>query len=116
MAGVCLFLFNPADNSYAYKVTYYDGVAAGHAVNVNPAGTHAYLGNLGQHLVFYDAKKLTEFDRISTLRFEMNDTSLRGSTHAIWLNNEEVITAIGDYFTGSTFAIFRAVRSWGRTR
>jgi hypothetical protein len=98
MAGVCLFLFNPADNSYAYKVTYYDGVAAGHAVNVNPAATYSYLGNVGQHLVFYDARNLTEFDRISTLRFEVNDTSLRGSTHAIWINNEEIITAIGDYF------------------
>jgi hypothetical protein len=98
MAGVCLFLFDPADNSYAYKITYYDGIAAGHAVNVNPGGTHAFLGNVGQHLVFYDAKNLEEFDRVSTLRFEVNDTSLRGSTHSIWLNNEEVITAIGDYF------------------
>jgi hypothetical protein len=98
MAGVCLFLFDPADNSYAYKVTYYDGVAAGHAVNVNAAGTHGFLGNVGQHLVFYDAKNLVEFDRVSTLRFETNDTSLRGSTHSVWLNNEEFITAIGDYF------------------
>ncbi|MGH8094625.1 MAG: hypothetical protein ACREIF_14335 [Chthoniobacterales bacterium] len=98
MAGVCLFLFDPADNSYAYKVIFYDGVAAAHAVNVNPAGTHAYLGNLGQHLVFYDAKTLSEYDRTSTLRFETNDTSLRGSTHSIWLNNQEIITAVGDYF------------------
>jgi hypothetical protein len=76
----------------------YHGIAAGHSVNVNRAGTRAYLGNVGQHLVFYDAKKLDEFDRISTLRFEVNDTSLRGSTHAVWLNNHEFITAIGDFF------------------
>lgn len=98
MAGVCLFLFDPQDNSYAYKIKYYDGIAAGHSVNVNRTGTHAYLGNVGQHLLFYDAKKLDEFDRISTLRFEVNDTSLRGSTHAVWLNNHEFITAIGDFF------------------
>jgi len=97
-AGVCLFLFDPADNSYAYKITYFDGIAAGHAVNVNAAGTHGFLGNVGQHLVFYDAKNLSEFDRISTLRFETSETSLQGSTHSIWLNNQEFITAIGDYF------------------
>ena len=98
MAGVCLFQFDPSDNSYAYKIVYYDGAAAGHAVNVNPAGTYGFLGNVGQHLIFYDAKNLNEFDRVSTLRFEQNDTSLRGSTHSIWLNKNEFITAIGDYF------------------
>jgi hypothetical protein len=98
MAGVCLFQFDPRDNSYAYKIVYYDGVAAGHAVNISPGGTHGFLGNVGQHLVFYDAKTLREFDRVSTLRFETNDTSLRGSTHSIWLSKDEVITAVGDYF------------------
>jgi len=98
MAGVCIFLFNPADNSYAYKIKYYPGVAAGHAVNVNPAGTHGFLGNAGQHLLLYDARNLEEIDRVSTLRFETNDTTIRGSTHLVWLDDEEFITAIGDYF------------------
>ncbi|MBV7335261.1 hypothetical protein KFU94_44880 [Chloroflexi bacterium TSY] len=98
MAGVCLFLYNPEDDSYAYKVQYYPGMAGGHAVNVNPAGTYGFLGNVGQHLLLYDAKTLNEVDRISTLRFELNDTSIRGSTHLIWLNDDEFITAIGDYF------------------
>lgn len=98
MAGVCLFLFNPADNSYAYKIQYYDGVAAGHAVSVNPAGSHGFLGNAGQHLLFYDARTLEEVDRISTLRFEPVDTSLQGSTHLVWVNDREFITAIGDFF------------------
>jgi len=56
------------------------------------------LGNAGQHLIFYDAATLEEIDRISTLRFEPNDTTIRGSTHAIWLNTHEFITAIGDFF------------------
>jgi hypothetical protein len=98
MAGVCLFLYNPDDNSYAYKIKYYQGMAGGHAVNVNPAGTYGFLGNAGQHILLYDAHTLDELDRISTLRFEVNDTSIRGSTHLIWLNNEEFLTAIGDYF------------------
>jgi len=98
MAGVCLFLFNPEDNSYAYKIEYFDGAAAGHWVTVNPAQTHGFLGNAAQHLLFFDAKTLKEVDRISTLRFEPNDTSIRGSTHLVWLSDSEFITAIGDYF------------------
>ncbi len=98
MAGVCLLLFDPTDNSYAYKIKYYDGVAAGHWVGTNPSGTIGFLGNAGQHLLLYDATNLDELDRISTLRFETNDTSLRGSTHVVWLSDSEFITAIGDYF------------------
>ena len=60
MAGVCLFLFNPGDNAYAYKIKYYQGIAAGHWVSVNPAGTYGFLGNAGQHLLFYDAKTLED--------------------------------------------------------
>jgi hypothetical protein len=98
MAGVCLFLFDPAGNRYAYKVVYYDGIAAGHAVSVNPAGTVGYLGNAGQHLLFYDTHTLTELDRVSTLRFETARTSLQGSTHVIWLSDNEIVTPIGEHF------------------
>ena len=98
MAGVCQFLFDPADNSYAYKVKYYDGIAGGHSVSVNPAGTLGFLGNTGQHLLLYDARNSADVARQSTLLFETNDTSLRGSTHAVWLSNREFVTAIGDYF------------------
>ena len=98
LAGVCLFLFNPIDNSYAYKIRYYDGIAAGHAVGLNPSGTLGFLGNAGQHLLFYDAHTLDEIGRISTLRFEAVETSLQGSTHLVWLNDREFIVAIGKYF------------------
>src|SRR5262249_2342249 len=98
MAGVCVFLFDPETNAYAYKVKYYDGIAAGHSVTVNPSGTYGFLGNAGQHLLFYDTRDLSEAGRTSTLRFEPNDTSIRGSTHLVWLSDFEFITAIGDYF------------------
>jgi hypothetical protein len=98
MAGACVFLFDPADNSYAYKIKYFQGASAGHAVSVNGAANYGYLGNAGQHLIFYDAGTLEEIERISTLRFEPNDTTIRGSTHAIWRNTHEFITAIGEYF------------------
>ena len=98
MAGVCLFLFDPKDNSYAYKVKYHDGIAAGHAVSVNPSGSVGFLGNAGQHLLFYDASTLEELDRISTLRFEPASSSLQGSTHLVWLSDTVFITAIGAHF------------------
>ncbi len=98
MAGVCNFLFDPADNSYAFKIKYYDGLAGGHAVHVSPDGRFGYLGTTGHHLAFYDPITLEELERQSTLGFEVPKTSIQGSTHVAWLNNEEFITAIGDHF------------------
>ena len=98
MAGVCLFLFDPVGNRHAYKIMYFDGIAAGHAVSVDPSGTVGYLGNAGQHLLFYDARTLSEIERISTLRFETARTSLQGGTHVVWLSDQEIITPIGEHF------------------
>lgn len=98
MAGVCNFLFDPADNSYAFKIKYFNGLAGGHAVSISPDRKYGYMGTAGQHLALYDPFSLEEYERVSTLRFETPDTSIRGSTHVAWLNNEEFITAIGDYF------------------
>ena len=98
MAGMCLFLYDPATEAYAWKIRYYDGVAAGHACSVNPSGTTGFLGNAGQHLLFFDAGTLEETARISTLRFEAPDTSLQGSTHLAWLDDRSFITAIGRHF------------------
>jgi hypothetical protein len=92
MAGVCNFMYDPADNSHAYKIQYYDGLAGGHAVSVNPSRSCGYLGTTGQHLMLYDPKGLHELDRISTLIYEDNDTTVRGSTHIAWLNDHEFIT------------------------
>jgi hypothetical protein len=98
MAGMCLFLFDPAGDRFAWKIHYYDGAAAGHACMVNPGGTVGFLGNAGQHLLFFDANTLAETARISTLRFETPATSLHGSTHLAWLDDEHFITAIGRHF------------------
>ncbi len=98
MAGVCNFLFDPADHSYAFKVKYYNGLAGGHAVSISPGGKYGYMGTAGQHLALYDPVSLDELDRISTLGFEINDSSIRGSTHVAWVNEKEFIAAIGDYF------------------
>jgi hypothetical protein len=98
LAGVCIFQFNPADNSYAYKIQYFDGIAAGHSVSINPSKRLGFLGNVGQHLIFYDAQHLEEVNRISTLKFESIDTSLQGSTHSVWISDYDFICSIGEYF------------------
>lgn len=98
MAGICLFLYDPATERFAWKVSYYDGIAGGHACSVNPSGQVGFLGNAGQHLLFFDAGTLDEVARISTLRFETPDTSLQGSTHLAWLDDRRFITAIGKHF------------------
>ena len=77
MAGVCQFLFDPADNSYAYKIRYYEGIAGGHAVSVSPGGRYGFLGSTSQHLLVYDAQSCEEAGRQSTLRFERNDRNGR---------------------------------------
>ena len=97
-AGVCQFRYDPATERYAYKVVYHQGAAGGHAVSVSPDRRIGFLGNTGQHLLFYDAPTLTEVDRISTLRFETPDTSIKGSTHVAWLDDMQFITSIGEHF------------------
>ena len=97
-AGVCVFKYDPADGAHAYKVTYFDGVAGGHAPSVDPSRRTGFLGNAAQHLLFYDATTGEEADRVSTLRFEVPDTSIKGSTHLVWLDDTEFLTAIGEQF------------------
>jgi hypothetical protein len=115
LAGVCLFHYDPATGDHAYKIVYYDGIAGGHAVSVNPAGTVGFLGNAGQHLLFYDADTLDEIDRISTLRFEPTPSSLQGSTHLVWLDDDVFVTAVGDTCTGSDWTCWTSRNGSGRT-
>ncbi len=95
-AGVCIFRYDPVSGRYAYNIEYYDGVAGGHAVSVSPDRRVGFLGNTGQHMMFYDTDTLGEVDRISTLRFEATDSSIKGSTHVAWLNETQPVTAIGE--------------------
>ncbi|WP_426566609.1 hypothetical protein ACPPVT_08750 [Angustibacter sp. McL0619] len=96
-AGVCLFRYDPATGDHAYKITYFGGVAGGHAPTVDPARRLGFLGNTGQHLLFYDPATLDEADRVSTLRFAVPDTTIKGSTHLVWLDDTEFVTAIGEH-------------------
>lgn len=97
-AGVCVFRYDPVTGDHAYKVNYFPGAAGGHATSVSPEGSSGFLGNTGQHLLFYDPRTLDELDRVSTMRFEMTDSTIKGSTHVVWLSDREVLTSIGEQF------------------
>lgn len=98
MAGVCLFRFDPDGNRYAWKIRYYDGVGAGHAVSLNPASKLGFLGNAGQHLLLYDLDTLDEVARQSTLAFECPRSSIQGSTHIVWTGPRTFVAAVGEHF------------------
>jgi hypothetical protein len=95
-AGVCVFKYDPDTEAYAYKVVFFGGVAGAHAPNVDPSRNVGFLGNMGQHLLFYDPSTLDEVDRVSTLRFEIPDTSIKSTTHLAWLDATEFIASIGE--------------------
>ena len=97
-AGVCQFRYDPASGRYAYSVVYHPGVAGGHAVSVSPDGEVGFLGNTGQHLLLYDTATMAELDRLSTLSLEVSDSSVKGSTHAVWLDDTQFLTAVGERF------------------
>ena len=46
--------------------------------------------------MFYDAATLSKVDRISTLRFEATDSSIKGSTHVAWMSETQAVAPIGE--------------------
>lgn len=79
-------------------VRFFDGLAGGHATQLNPSGTVGFLGNLSQTLLFYDPETLEEVERGSTLRFGAPDTFYSSQTHVVWLDDRSFVTAIGPRF------------------
>ena len=98
LAGVCLFLYDPADEAYAYKIRYFDGIAAGHAVSVNPSGTRR-LPRQRRPAPAVLRRRDARGDRARLdTAIRGRPASLQGSTHLVWLAEREFITAIGEHF------------------
>jgi hypothetical protein len=97
-AGVARLRCDPAANRWEPEVTFFDGVAGGHAVQIAPGGTIGFLGNLSQQLVFFDPRTLQEVARYSTLKFRAPELFYESQTHVVWLDDEHFVTAIGSEF------------------
>ena len=97
-AGVARLDCDIERDRYDITVKYFDGVAGGHATQLNPSGTVGFLGNLSQTLLFYDPRTLQELKRFSTLRFCAPSTFYESQTHVAWLDDETFVTVLGPDF------------------
>lgn len=97
-AGVARLRCEPDAGRFEPEVRFFDGVAGGHATQINPQGTAAFLGNLSQLLLFYDPRSLEEIARVSTLKWCAPDVVYRSQTHVAWLGERDFVTALGDDF------------------
>ncbi|MCA9667440.1 MAG: hypothetical protein KC503_17695 [Myxococcales bacterium] len=97
-AGVARLRADTERDHYDVRVKFFDGIAGGHATQINPQGTLAYLGNLSQTLLLYDPRTLEEVARLSTLRFAAPDVVYSSQTHVAWLGERTFVTVIGPDF------------------
>lgn len=97
-AGVSRLRCDPSRDQFDIDVTFFDGLAGGHATQINREGTLAYLGNLSQTLLFYDPRTMREVKRFSTLRFAVPDVTYSSQTHVVWTGEREFITVLGPDF------------------
>jgi hypothetical protein len=93
--GVARLRCDPDQGQYDVEVNFFDGLAGGHATQINPQGTIGYLGNLSQTLLFYDPRTLKELKRFSTIRFYAPDVFYSSQTHVVWLDETHFITVLG---------------------
>jgi hypothetical protein len=98
LCGVARLRADPSANQYEIRIRFFEGLSGGHATQVNPSGTLAYLGNLSQTLLFYDPRTLREVRRFSTLGLVTPDVPYASQTHVAWLDDERCIVVLGPDF------------------
>lgn len=97
-AGIARLRCQPDEDRYDIAVRFYDGLAGGHATQINREGTLGFLGNLSQTLFFYDPRTLEEVTRFSTLRLRAPRVFYESQTHVVWTAERELISAVGPDF------------------
>jgi hypothetical protein len=97
-AGIARLSCDVDADRYDVSVRYYDGIAGGHATQINPSGTVGFLGNLSQQLLFFDPRSLDEVARASTLHLRAPEVGYESQTHVVWLDDERFVVALGDGF------------------
>ena len=98
LCGIARLRCDPDADRWEKDIHFFEGVAGGHATQVNPSGTLAFLGNLSQTLLFFDPRTLREVRRLSTLRFCAPDVLYSSQTHVVWLSDTTFIAVLGDSF------------------
>ncbi len=97
--GVARLRCQPAAGRFDIAVRFYDGLAGGHALQLNAEGTLGFLGNLSQTLLLFDPRTLQEVRRVSTLRFCAPRVFYDSQTHVVWTSERSFITVLGpDFF------------------
>jgi hypothetical protein len=98
--GIARLRCAPATGRYETKVQFFDGLAGGHATQINAQGTIGFLGNMSQQLLFYDPRTLLERARFSARRIYQGRArvSYESATHVAWLSETTCVTALGPYF------------------
>ena len=86
------------DNHYDLDVKFYDGVAGGHAVQVNKEGTIGYLGGFDRTPLFFDPATLEEIKRFSTTHFGPIEVPYESQTHVVFLEEKVFLMAIRGHF------------------
>ena len=74
------------------------GWPGGHAPTWTRAGESASWATPVSTCSSTTRPPLEEVDRVSTLRFEVPDTTIKSSTHLVWLDDSQFLTAIGEHF------------------
>ncbi|MCB9674928.1 MAG: hypothetical protein H6737_07410 [Alphaproteobacteria bacterium] len=97
-AGVARLRADPDADRYDVDVRFFDGLAGGHATQINAEGTVGFLGNLSQSLLFYDPRTLEEIRRFSTLRFVSPEVLYQSQTHVVWVGERDFIAVLGPDF------------------
>lgn len=99
-AGIARLRCSPAEDRYAREVRFFDGLAGGHATQINPQGTVGFLGNLSQQLLFFDPRTLTELQRFSARRIHHGraGAGYESATHVVWLSERTFVVALGAQF------------------
>lgn len=97
-AGIARLRCDPEAERYDIDVRFFDGMAGGHATQINKEGTVGFLGNLSQNLLFYDPRTLEEIQRFSTLRFRAPGVFYESQTHVVWTGEREFIAVLGPDF------------------
>jgi hypothetical protein len=96
--GVARLRCEPDRDRFDIEVRFFDGLAGGHALQINREGTLGFLGNLSQTLLFFDPRALRETARFSTLRFHAPEVFYSSQTHVVWMTERSFITVIGPDF------------------